>query len=52
MRVGDVVTVSGQFDIDPTTPAVATLLGISLPIASAFTTAYQLGGTAFATGVA
>lgn len=51
MRVGSVVTVAGQLDIDPTA-AGATLLGISLPIASALTTAYQLGGTACATGIA
>jgi len=43
-RVGNVVTVSGQVDIDPTA-AGAIELGISLPIASTFTTAFQLGGT-------
>lgn len=48
-RVKDSVTVSGQFDIDPTA-AGAVLLGISLPIASALTTAYQLGGVASSTG--
>jgi hypothetical protein len=52
MRVGNTVTVSGQFDIDPTTTLTATLLGVSLPIASALTTAFQLGGTANATAVA
>lgn len=52
LRVGNTVTVSGQLDIDPTTTATATLLGISLPIASNFSTAFQAGGTAFATGVA
>lgn len=52
MRVGNVVTVSGQLDIDPTTTATLTTLGISLPIASDFTTAFQLGGTAAAIGVA
>lgn len=51
-RVGNTVTVSGQLDIDPTSTLTATLLGISLPIASAFTTAYQLGGTACATAIA
>lgn len=45
MRVGNVVTVAGQVDIDPTA-AGATELGVSLPIASALTTAFQLGGTA------
>lgn len=52
MRVGNTVTVSGQLDIDPTTTLTATLLGISLPIASNFSTAYQGGGTASATGIA
>ena len=50
IRVGDVVTVAGQLDIDPTAGA-ATLLGISLPIASAFTTVYQLGGVASSTTI-
>lgn len=44
MRVGNTVTVSGQLDIDPTA-TWAVLLWISIPIASAFTTAYQLWGT-------
>lgn len=35
LRVGDVVTVSGRVDIDPTAAApTASVLGISLPIAS------------------
>lgn len=51
MRIGGTVTVSGQLDIDPTTTLTATLLGISLPIASALTTAFQLGGTASATAI-
>lgn len=45
MRVGNVVTVSGQVQID-TTSAAATLLEMSLPIASDFITASQCGGTA------
>ena len=45
-RVGNVVTVSGQLDIDLTTTLLASEVGMSLPIASALTTAYQLGGTA------
>lgn len=44
MRVGDTVTVAGQVDIDPTATG-AVLLGISLPTASNFSTAYQAGGT-------
>lgn len=51
MRVWQVVTVSGQLDIDPTATG-AVLLGISLPIASAFTTAYQLGGTGSSIAIA
>ena len=43
MRVGNTVTVAGQLDIDPTA-AGAVLLGISLPVASNFSTVYQLGG--------
>lgn len=49
-RVGNSVTVAGQLDIDPTAPG-ATLLGISLPIVSDFTTVYQLGGIAVPTSV-
>lgn len=45
LRLGNVVTVSGQLDIDPT-GAGAVLLGISLPVPSAFATAFSLGGTA------
>jgi hypothetical protein len=47
MRVGNVVTVSGQVAVTPTATG-NTLLGISLPIASNFTGAQQLGGTAMA----
>lgn len=51
-RVGDRVTVTGQLDIDPTTTATLTTLGISLPVASNFTTVYQAGGAASAIAVA
>lgn len=44
MRIGNTITVSGRVDIDPTSTG-ATTLGISLPIASALTNDYQLGGT-------
>lgn len=45
MRVGNVVTVSGQIDIDPTAAApTATDLGISLPIASNLASQQQLAG--------
>lgn len=46
MRVGNVVTVSGRFDVDITTISTLTQLDISLPIASALTAANQAGGTA------
>jgi len=51
MRVGNVVSVSGKVDIDPTTATVSTTLGISLPIASNFGAAEDCAGTAFASGV-
>jgi hypothetical protein len=44
MRVGNVVTVSGQVDIDPTTTG-GTEVRLSLPVASYFTLANQVGGT-------
>lgn len=47
MRVGNVVSVSGKLDMDPTS-AGATELGISLPIASGLTALQQAGGTAVA----
>lgn len=50
-RVGNVVTMGGQLDADPTA-AGATELGISLPIASALSTAFQCGGSGAASGVA
>jgi hypothetical protein len=47
MRVGNVVTVSGQVAVTPTATG-NTILGISLPIASNFSGSQQLGGTALA----
>jgi len=44
MRVGNVVTVSGKVDIDPTAVG-ATTLGVSLPIASSLGNDYEAGGT-------
>lgn len=44
LRVGNVVTVSGKVDIDPTS-AGATELGLSLPVASNFTSNEQCGGS-------
>lgn len=51
MRVGNVVTVSGMFDVDPTA-AAGTILEISLPVASNFGSLADCGGTAVATAVA
>lgn len=51
-RVGSTVTVSGRFRVDPTAATTSTQLGISLPIASNFTSAEQCGGTAFAIAIA
>jgi len=48
MRVGNVVTVSGRVDIDPTGTG-AMELGISLPVASNFTAEEDCAGTAVAT---
>jgi hypothetical protein len=51
LRVGSVVMVSGQVDIDPTA-AGDTQLGLSLPVASAFATPEQCGGVAVSSAVA
>jgi hypothetical protein len=53
MRVGNVVTVSGQVDIDATLAASsATELGMSLPIASSLTATEQVAGDAISDAVA
>jgi hypothetical protein len=44
-RVGNVVTVSGKVDIDPASATTLTVLGISLPVASAIANDYEIGGT-------
>lgn len=44
MRVGNVVTVSGQITIDATTATADTIVRMSVPIASNFGTSAQLGG--------
>lgn len=46
MRVGNVVTVSGQISVDPTAAAVLTVLLISLPVASTFSSSRSAGGSA------
>lgn len=50
-RVGNVVTVSGRADVDPTA-AGQVQLGISLPVPSLFANNFECGGTAFAPAVA
>lgn len=50
MRVGNVVTVSGQVTVDPTAAGLVQL-GISLPIASNFTSEEQLGGVGASSAV-
>jgi hypothetical protein len=52
LRVGNTVTVSGKFDINPTAAGTLTVMGISLPIASNFASTGECGGTAFCTAVA
>jgi hypothetical protein len=52
-RVGNMVTVAGRVNIDPTAASTASELRISLPIASNFANNQNLGGVgAIATGVA
>jgi hypothetical protein len=45
-RVGSHVMVFGRVDIDPTTAALDTTLGMSLPVASNFATFENAGGVA------
>lgn len=53
MKIGNVVTVSGKFDLNPTLAAsTATELGISLPIASNFSAEENLGGDASSDAIA
>jgi hypothetical protein len=46
IRVGNVVTVSGQVDITPTSASASTVLGISIPIGSTLSAVGSLAGTA------
>lgn len=52
LRVGNVVTMSGRVDVDPSGAGASTQLGISLPVASAFGALENGAGVAFASGVA
>lgn len=46
MRVGNVVTVSGKVDIDPTATPNDTVLRMSLPVSTNFSSQEECGGTA------
>jgi len=50
--VGATVTVSGKVSVNPTLAATTTQLGISLPIASNVGAEEDVGGAAFASGIA
>lgn len=52
IRIGDMVTVSGKVDINPTLTATSTQLGISLPFTSDLAAAEDCAGVAFASGIA
>lgn len=51
MRVGDVVTVSGYLEANPTTLNLQTTLTIELPFASTFEDLFNAGGSAVSGGV-
>ena len=48
MRVGNVITVSGQIGIDATTAATDTVVKMSIPVASTFSSSRQLAGAGVA----
>lgn len=52
IQLGSQVIVSGAVDVDPTAGATLTQLGISLPVATTFTSSVQCAGTAAAPAVA
>lgn len=52
VRIGDNVTVSGKVDVQPTASATATVLGISLPIASSLANENECAGSASAAVIA
>jgi hypothetical protein len=47
IRIGSVVHVSGQMDVDPTSDATPVEVGISLPVASDFAQTFQCAGTGY-----
>lgn len=52
VRVGNMVTVSGRAEVDPTNNNQNTVLGISLPVASNLASSEDVGGSASAADVA
>ena len=52
LRVGNVVSVSGKTDVNPTLTATVTRLGFTLPIASALVNEEDCAGSAAASGIA
>ena len=50
IRIGNVVTVSGKFDLDATAANVYTQMTMSLPVGSNITAAENLAGAAFRSG--
>lgn len=52
LRVGNVISVAGRIAVDPTTSSVATVVGISIPVSSTFSTTAQADGPAAAQAVA
>lgn len=52
LRVGNVVTVSGRVNVNPTTTVTSTKVGISLPIASNFGATEDCAGTAYCDAIA
>jgi hypothetical protein len=51
-RVGNIVTVTGSIDIDPTTSGLDTDIDISIPVASNFATSEDLSGNTATTATA
>ena len=52
LRVGSVVTVSGQFEVNPTLTATITQFSITVPVNSTFANTFDGGGTAYAVSIA
>jgi hypothetical protein len=50
MRVGNIVTVSGALQIDPTSASSAVVVALAFPVASTITAGDQVGGTASGVG--